>query len=149
MHEHGKGRERRREKIPSRLHAVSTEPSSGLSPTNREIMTRAETQSQMLNQLSHQRAPLHVLLILICHRCGGVILSYLTIAQYSTVWRDLILLSHSLTVEPFGYFQLFAISKQYQSHCLPPLTPLCVRVRGSEDLWGKSLRSDFRTNLCI
>ena len=36
----GKGREREeRERIPSRLHAVSTEPDKGLDPTNHEIMT--------------------------------------------------------------------------------------------------------------
>ena len=32
-------RERRRERIPSRLYTVSAEPSMGLDPTNREIMT--------------------------------------------------------------------------------------------------------------
>ena len=31
-------RERGRERIPSRLHAVSTEPDLGFAPTNREIM---------------------------------------------------------------------------------------------------------------
>ena len=31
--------ERGRERIPSRLHAVSTEPYVGLNPTNPEIMT--------------------------------------------------------------------------------------------------------------
>ena len=31
--------QRERERIPSRLHAVSTEPVVGLDPTNREIMT--------------------------------------------------------------------------------------------------------------
>ena len=35
----GRGRERGRERITSRLHAVSTEPYVGLDPTNREIMT--------------------------------------------------------------------------------------------------------------
>ena len=33
------GRERERERIPSRLPAVSMEPDVGLDPTNREIMT--------------------------------------------------------------------------------------------------------------
>ena len=32
-------RERRRERIPSRLHTVSTEPNVGLELTNGEIMT--------------------------------------------------------------------------------------------------------------
>ena len=49
MHEQGRGRERRREKISSRLHAASTEPDVGLKLTNHEIMTRAEIKSQRLN----------------------------------------------------------------------------------------------------
>ena len=32
-------RERKRERIPGRLRTVSTEPDTGLEPTNREIMT--------------------------------------------------------------------------------------------------------------
>ena len=42
-----------RGRIPSRLHAVSTEPYAGLEPTNCEIMTCAEIKSLMLNWLSH------------------------------------------------------------------------------------------------
>ena len=38
-HELGRGREKERERIPSRLHAVSTEPDEGLEPTNCEIVT--------------------------------------------------------------------------------------------------------------
>ena len=38
-HKQGRGRERRRERISSRLHAVSTEPDMGLNLTNLEIMT--------------------------------------------------------------------------------------------------------------
>ena len=34
----GRERERERERIPSRLHAVSTEPNAGLELTDREIM---------------------------------------------------------------------------------------------------------------
>ena len=34
-----RGRERDRERIPSKLHAVSTETDTGLEPTNHEIMT--------------------------------------------------------------------------------------------------------------
>ena len=34
----GRGRERGRERVPSRLRAVSEEPDVGLSPTNLEIM---------------------------------------------------------------------------------------------------------------
>ena len=37
--EQGRHRERGRERIPSRLHAVSTEPNTGLDPTNSEITT--------------------------------------------------------------------------------------------------------------
>ena len=35
----GRGRERGRERIPSRVWAVSAEPDAGLELTNREIMT--------------------------------------------------------------------------------------------------------------
>ena len=52
-HEWGKGAERERQRIPSRLRAVSTEPDVGLELTNGEIMTRAETKSQMPYRLSH------------------------------------------------------------------------------------------------
>ena len=52
----GRGRERG-ERIPSRLRVVSTEPDTGLDLTNREIMTPAETQSQVLNRLSHAAPP--------------------------------------------------------------------------------------------
>ena len=58
----GRGKERGREKIPGRLHAVSTEPNVGLDLTNHEIMTRAETKSHMLNQLSHLGAPVRCVL---------------------------------------------------------------------------------------
>ena len=37
--EQGRSRERGRERIPSRFHAVSAEPNVGLKLTNREIMT--------------------------------------------------------------------------------------------------------------
>ena len=39
IHMSRRGEERGREKIPSRLHAGSTEPDEGLDPTNCEIMT--------------------------------------------------------------------------------------------------------------
>ena len=42
----GRGRERGRQRIPSRLQAVSAEPDTGPSPTNWEIMTWAEIKSQ-------------------------------------------------------------------------------------------------------
>ena len=38
----GWDREGGRERIPSRLHVVSTEPDAGLEPTNCEIMTLAK-----------------------------------------------------------------------------------------------------------
>ena len=52
-------RERARDRIPSSFHAVSTEPDVGLELPNREITTRAEIKSRMLNQLNHQ-APLYL-----------------------------------------------------------------------------------------
>ena len=48
-HNQGRGRERGRERIPSRLHTVSTELDTGLEPTNHKIMTGAEIKSWTLN----------------------------------------------------------------------------------------------------
>ena len=56
-HKQGRGRDRGRERIPSRLCTVSTEPDVGLKPMNCEIMTWAETKSRPPNRLSHPRAP--------------------------------------------------------------------------------------------
>ena len=47
-----KTREGQRKRVPSRLCAVIPELDTGLSPTNREIMTRAEIKSQTPNLLS-------------------------------------------------------------------------------------------------
>ena len=49
-------RTRGRQKTPSRLRAVGTEPDVGLEPMNREITTRARTMSRKLNRLSHPSA---------------------------------------------------------------------------------------------
>ena len=54
--EQGRGRERGRHRIPSRLCTVSTEPDMGLEFTNHEIMTRAEIESHASQ--SHPGAPL-------------------------------------------------------------------------------------------
>ena len=54
--EQGRGRERGRQGIPSRLLTASTEPDTGLDLMNREIMTWAEIKSRMLNGLSHPAA---------------------------------------------------------------------------------------------
>ena len=43
---HSWGREKGRQRIPSRLRAVSAEPDVGLELTDREIMTCAEIKSQ-------------------------------------------------------------------------------------------------------
>ena len=51
--ERERDRETERQRIPSRLHTVSAEPNLGLEPTNFEIVTQAEIESQMLNRLSH------------------------------------------------------------------------------------------------
>ena len=53
----GGGEERGRARIPSRLHAVSTEPDVELELMNCEIITRPEIQSWMLNRLSPSGAP--------------------------------------------------------------------------------------------
>ena len=60
----GAERETERERIPSRLHAVSTEPDTGLSLTNCEIMPRAEIRSGVFNCPSHSGAPNVYLFIL-------------------------------------------------------------------------------------
>ena len=39
MYKWGRGRERRRKKIPSRLHAVNAHPDAGLDLVNCDIMT--------------------------------------------------------------------------------------------------------------
>ena len=39
MHKQGRGRERGRERIPSRLLTLSAEPDSGFDPMNLEILT--------------------------------------------------------------------------------------------------------------
>ena len=49
--------EGKRERIPSRLHAVSTETDTRLELTNRQIVTRGEIKSRTFNQLSHPGAP--------------------------------------------------------------------------------------------
>ena len=63
--EQSRVRKRGRERIPSRLHTVSTEPPTGLELRNHEIMTWAKTKSWPFNQLSHPRDPVHYLLRLL------------------------------------------------------------------------------------
>ena len=46
-----------RERIPSRLHAISVEPYAGLELANHETTTSAEIKSQTPHQLSHPAAP--------------------------------------------------------------------------------------------
>ena len=48
----------RRERIPSRLRAISVEPDVGFRLRNPEIMTWAEIKSQTPKGLSHPGAPL-------------------------------------------------------------------------------------------
>ena len=47
-HKQGRGKEGGRERIPSRLHAVSTEPNAGLKPTNDEIVTQPKSRVRCL-----------------------------------------------------------------------------------------------------
>ena len=47
-----------RQRIPSRINAVSVEPEAGLNLMNHEIKTLAEIKSWMLNWMSHPGAPL-------------------------------------------------------------------------------------------
>ena len=55
----GGGVERGRQRIPSRLYVVSTEPDAGLKPTDRKIVAWGEIRSPTLNWLSHWGAPHH------------------------------------------------------------------------------------------
>ena len=55
----GRGRERRREGIPIRLHTVSTEPFVGLDLMNCGLKMWAEIKSQMLNWLRRTEAPVY------------------------------------------------------------------------------------------
>ena len=50
QHEQGRGRERGRERIPSRFHAASAEPSAGLKLTNREIVTEPKPRVRGLTE---------------------------------------------------------------------------------------------------
>ena len=59
-------RERERAWIPSRLHADSAEPNEGRKLINCEIVTQAETKSQMLNQRSHTAAPSLYVCLMLC-----------------------------------------------------------------------------------
>ena len=52
-----RAREKGRQKIPSRLHAGSTGHDLGLEDTNHEIVTRARTQSRMIDLLIRTGAP--------------------------------------------------------------------------------------------
>ena len=49
--------EKEKNRIPSRFHAISTEPDVELELMNCEIAMRAQIMSQMLNQLCHAGAP--------------------------------------------------------------------------------------------
>ena len=71
----GRGTERGRQRIPSRLHAISREPHKELKPMNHEIMTWAKIKNWRLNQLSHPGIPLAHFKIkfwLFCYWAGGV-----------------------------------------------------------------------------
>ena len=65
VHKLGRGAERGRERIPSRLHIASVEPNAGLELTNHEIMTWAKINSWMLNRLSHPGTPSNTYFILV------------------------------------------------------------------------------------
>ena len=59
--EQGRGRERKRDReSQAGSTAVSAEPDVGIELMNLEVMTSAETKSQMLNQLSHPDAFIHI-----------------------------------------------------------------------------------------
>ena len=63
VHAQGRNRERGRERIPSRLPAVSAEPDLGLDFMNHEIMTCAEIKNWTLHQLSYPGASSRLFLL--------------------------------------------------------------------------------------
>ena len=78
-----------RERIPSRICAVSTEPDVGHEPMSHGIMTAAEAKSRMLNQLSHPCASRSHSFV--NHRnkryTTEIILSDIVIMLYGHRWR--------------------------------------------------------------
>ena len=60
MHEYGRGRERGRERIPSRLRPINAEPDLGLNLMNRKIKTWAEIKIQAPDKLSHLGTPNYI-----------------------------------------------------------------------------------------
>ena len=83
------GAERGRDRILSRLHAVGTEPHTGLEPTNCEIMTLAKIKSQMFNRLSHPCAPTSRIFQM---RVGKLIFKKPDYDQHEILSRDIDLL---------------------------------------------------------
>ena len=97
----GRGRERGRQRISSRLHTVSTEPDAGLEPTTVKIVTSAKVKNWMLNQPSHPGAP--VCLVLLFAQSGNFDQprsSLLTNLWVPTIFHPAHLLSHHNVVTP-------------------------------------------------
>ena len=104
-------RERGRERIPSRLWAVSAEPDAGLKLTNREIMTRADIRSQILHQLSYPGTPLMCSFKNVTEGCLGGPVS--RASDFGS--------GHDLTVREFEpHVRLTAVSTEPASHPLSP-----------------------------
>ena len=102
----GRGREKGIERIPSRLHTVSTEPDVGLQLMNRDSMTWVKIRSQMLNWLRHPGTPLHPHLVFLLHVCWyptflwGLVHFYFF--SFSLRWHNL-----HWFIEPFKWIFYF------------------------------------------
>ena len=94
--------QRERERIPSRLLTVSTEPNTGLYPMISEIMTWVEIKSQAPNWLSHPGT------------LGGTLISLLTCFQLSFLvgyfWESFL-----SKINPFfkknNFFNIYSFSR--------------------------------------
>ena len=99
----GSGRGREREKIPSRFHAVSTEPEVELDPMNREMVPWPEIKSWTPNRLTHPGTSKFAFLKYICLSSPVVFFFYFLL---STNYSFLLLWHH----EVFKEANSFAIS---------------------------------------
>ena len=115
MREHELGRDR--ERIPSRLCAVSAEANMRLEPMNREITTWAKIKSQTLNRLSHPGAQAHIF------KCRPTWILYAGFATY-----ELSDLRKPLHFPSFS-FVFYKVRRNYtnNNHSLTELFQACRR----------------------
>ena len=86
----GRGRETGRERIPSSLCTVSTEPDAGLEPMTHDIMTWAEIKSWMLDQLSRPGTPHLFCLLNSTYEWNPVVFVFLQLISLSIIYSSYI-----------------------------------------------------------